>query len=300
MTSDIDEIVKLEALTGEVKLISGTDNTVNRVYEVGNNIVRIKQTESPAGEDLGSHKNFINACSLLKNNLIPCPVITTSGTLHDKEYLVYNKLPGVTALSLLKYKTVFDLDSQSLVADAAILLKKLHAIAPLPSDKIDIGNAFEYTQLWLRKQIAIAISESLLETTQEDQILHIMERYCELIKEYDPRFVHMDFHLGNILVVNNKMTGLLDFDRSFLSDCLLDFSSLHRHFNKLSFGREAYALFLKNYFLDSMDTKSLVKIDLYTLFYYVKQLPVAARLFSESTTQEFKIEITRLLNIYAN
>lgn len=297
MHKDLTEIIQKESLKGEIIPINAS-NTVNQVYQIGELILRLKMADSPRGEDLGKIDNFVHACNMLKKNQIPCPDITSVGKLADKEYVIYKKITGNPIFDLIKEKVKLDDQSSFLIEQSALTLKKLHAIKPNSLDTEYLYNASDYVQNWLNNQIEILTSDRQLDKSTSEKIHTIFAGNKHLFLNYSPTFVHMDFHLGNILTHDNKITGIIDFDRSIFSDPLLDFSSHQRHFHKLQFGTAASNLFISTYFFQGIDSNTQNKLNLYTLFYYIKQLPVAYKYFGDATVNSFKSEIANILAQY--
>ncbi len=123
-------------------------------------------------------------------------------------------LDGEAIISTLSKQNQYDIGFQ-----AGLELKKIHSIKPpTPVDwkKIKIRKHNRYLEIY--KNVDYKIKS-------ENKILKLIESNLDVLDSRDSTIQHDDYHLGNMIIDNGKLVGIIDFD-------LLDFGDPYHDFIK--------------------------------------------------------------------
>ncbi|MEW4305558.1 phosphotransferase family protein [Rossellomorea marisflavi] len=151
---------------------------------------------------------------------LPVPEIVAS---HEDGFLVLESLDGVPATGVVSEKLAWEIGE---------LLARLHAI---PVDPEDYGGAvrdeFSRWSEFLPAQF-YSFAEDAKKVLEPELFDQALVRFEEMRKELPPpdgpSFIHMDFRPGNILVRDDHVAGLIDFESVRIGSTELDFTKIER------------------------------------------------------------------------
>lgn len=133
------------------------------------------------------------------------------GILDDGNvYMIISFIEGGDGINLLQ--GIDDETAYSLGQDAGNILKKIHDIA--------IGKQnFEWKDVYKGKieRKIFALENCGQKITMQDEIIKYYRNNVHLIDNQPLKFCHGDYHLGNMLIKDNKL-GIIDFDKSMIAD----------------------------------------------------------------------------------
>lgn len=229
----------------------------------------------------------------LKNSRIPVPqkvILDTSKDLIDYDILVSQKLKGRNLESdwpNLDKKTKSEL-SQS----AGRLLKELHSLEFDFFGEFAGQGPLPQTQSWdefLKAKLTYLLFEAkkieLFSKPQEEKFLSKFDSYKELMDGLTKsRLVHMDYHFGNLLYDQNKITGVVDFEWSIAGDPLYDLMSWRGANKNFPDSEES---FFQGYGKTHFTSDEISLISLYQMMKNIELSIVAALHFSRDEAQDY-------------
>ncbi|MFI8705987.1 phosphotransferase family protein [Bacillus sp. NPDC077411] len=129
--------------------------------------------------------------------------------------------------------------------DIGVQHAKLHAIIPNDQDfNSAVSNVYSQWSEFIQKQFYsfAADVKEVIEPRLFEQSLQHFERHLKLLPSPDgPCFIHMDFRPGNILVYENQVAGIIDFESVRIGATEMDFTKINRDiFMKYPGTMEAY------------------------------------------------------------
>ena len=166
-------------------------------------------------------KSEVNLHRLVREHTnLPVPKIIYhdfSRQLINKDYLVMEYLEGSSS--------VFD------DLELGMYVKQLHTIK---SDKCGYPERAAPTENSWHKIFGIyvemifkdCLSCGIIDDNEYRHFLSIYEKNMEVVADVKPSLLHLDLWHQNILTVNGKITGILDFDRGLYGDLELEFAVL--------------------------------------------------------------------------
>ncbi|PGC63516.1 phosphotransferase [Bacillus toyonensis] len=133
----------------------------------------------------------------------------------------------------------------ALAYDIGVQHAKLHAIIPNEQDfKSSVSNVYgQWSEFIQRHFFSFAEDvKAVIEPRLYEQSLQHFERHLKLLPTPDgPCFIHMDFRPGNILVYENQVAGIIDFESVRIGATEMDFTKINRDiFMKYPGTMEAY------------------------------------------------------------
>lgn len=142
--------------------------------------------------------------------------------------------PGAFLLSELKGKPLTSKGSPTVAFQVGVLQAKMHTIHP-PAEKVLNGIRNEYTNWshFIENQFysfAKDVEDVLPPQLYKRAIEKFEEMKHQLPPPDGPSFVHMDFRPANIIVDNNKVSGIIDFESVRFGSTEMDFTKLYRDF----------------------------------------------------------------------
>ncbi|MEY8346905.1 aminoglycoside phosphotransferase family protein [Bacillus cereus] len=133
----------------------------------------------------------------------------------------------------------------ALAYDIGVQHAKLHAIIPNEQDfKSSVSNVYSQWSEFIQQHF-YSFAKDVKEVIDQrlyEQSLEYFERHLTLLPDPDgPCFIHMDFRPGNILVAENQVTGIIDFESVRIGATEMDFTKVNRDiFMKYPGTMEAY------------------------------------------------------------
>jgi Ser/Thr protein kinase RdoA (MazF antagonist) len=157
--------------------------------------------------------------------------------------------PGAFLLSELKGKPLTFNASEKIAYQVGILQAEMHLIRP-PADKVLTGIKNEYLN-WFDfiEQQFYSFAEDVKDVLDVALYKKAIDTYEEMKQQLPPpdgpSFVHMDFRPANIIVHEDKVSGIIDFESVRFGSTEIDFTKLYRDF--LSFDDSLYKAYQEGY-----------------------------------------------------
>jgi Ser/Thr protein kinase RdoA (MazF antagonist) len=156
---------------------------------------------------------------------------------------------GAFLLSELKGEPLTSKASEKVAYQVGILQAEMHLIRP-PADKVLTGIKNEYHN-WsdFIEQQFYSFAEDvkeILDVALYEKAIDTYEEMKQRLPSPDgPSFVHMDFRPANIIVNEDKVSGIIDFESVRFGSTEIDFTKLFRDF--LSYDVRFYDSFQEGY-----------------------------------------------------
>lgn len=161
----------------------------------------------------------VNVLNQLTEFKLPVPRPIEHGVHNDLGYVITTYIEGIDgqeALDILDDNTQYQLGIQ-----AGKLLKDMHTVKPLKK-----------LESWYKRKVKkhqyYSHSYKQCENKVSEDILTYISKNIHLMKHRPTRFQHDDYHLGNIIINHNQITGIIDFD-------LFDYGDPYHDFIKVGF-----------------------------------------------------------------
>ncbi|MFD3450114.1 phosphotransferase family protein [Microbacteriaceae bacterium 4G12] len=154
-------------------------------------------------------------------------------------------ITGALLLSAIKGAPATGNVDAALVYDIGVQHAKLHAIIPNEQDfKSAVPNEYSQWSAFVQQQFYSFAQDvkEVIEPRLYEKSLQYFEYHLQLLPTPDgPCFIHMDFRPGNILVNENQVAGIIDFESVRIGATEIDFTKINRDiFMKYPGTREAY------------------------------------------------------------
>lgn len=144
--------------------------------------------------------------------------------------------PGAFLLSELKGKPLSVTASPEIAYQIGALQASMHQVKP-PNNTASgaIQNEFFRWHEFIKKQF-YSFAEDAKEVLDKDLYAASLHKFEEMIGELPepdgPSFVHMDFRPANIIVDEEQVSGMIDFESVRFGSTEIDFTKIHRDFLK--------------------------------------------------------------------
>lgn len=157
--------------------------------------------------------------------------------------------PGAFLLSELKGQPLTPKDTPTVAFQVGVLHAMMHQIQPTPkSDLIGIQNEYADWSNFIERQF-YSFAEDVKEVLNGDLYDQAIRKFeaikLQLPPSDGPSFVHMDFRPANIIVDEQRVLGVIDFESVRFGSTEVDFTKLYRDF--LSFDPSLYESYQKGY-----------------------------------------------------
>lgn len=250
---------------------------LNRVIQAfGLEIQSINEVED-------SHSSTVYKCTLPKGNNVFLKIPFTKlkfqreleayeilkGRVSIPDLLDYwpgdEECPGAFLLSELKGTPLTTKVSPAIAFQVGILQAEMHNIQP-PEDKELMGIQNEYSNWsdFVEKQFYSFAEDvkDVLDPSLYEQAIERFEKLKHQLPAPDgPSFVHMDFRPANIIVDDNLVAGMIDFESVRFGSTEMDFTKLFRDF--LRFDPVLYRSFKEGY----NSVRTIIDLDIVLPFY---------------------------------
>ncbi|WP_208586164.1 aminoglycoside phosphotransferase family protein [Gracilibacillus suaedae] len=157
--------------------------------------------------------------------------------------------PGAFLLSELKGKPLTSTATPTIAYQIGVLHAEMHSIYP-PAEKVLMGikNEFPNWSNFVEYQF-YSFAEDVRDILDEKLYKKALGKFKKMKQQLPspdgPSFVHMDFRPANIIVDNDKVSGMIDFESVRFGSTEIDFTKLYRDF--LSFDVNLYNAYQKGY-----------------------------------------------------
>jgi len=157
--------------------------------------------------------------------------------------------PGAFLLSELKGKPLTSNATPTIAFQVGVLQAKMHSIRPLSEQMLTgIKNEFPNWSNFVEQQF-YSFAEDVREILDEQLYKKAIEKFEKMKHQLPspdgPSFVHMDFRPANIIVDNDKVSGIIDFESVRFGSTEVDFTKLYRDF--LSYDISLYNAYQEGY-----------------------------------------------------
>jgi aminoglycoside phosphotransferase (APT) family kinase protein len=157
--------------------------------------------------------------------------------------------PGAFLLSELKGKPLTSKTTPTIAYQVGILHAEMHSTRP-PANQVLTGikNEFPNWSNFVEHQFynfADDVRDILDEQLYKKAIEKFVKMKQQLPSPDGPSFVHMDFRPANIIVDNDKISGMIDFESVRFGSTEIDFTKLYRDF--LSVDANLYNAYQEGY-----------------------------------------------------
>lgn len=143
-----------------------------------------------------------------------------------------DELPGALLLSEMKGEPVSGKVDKILAYNIGIHHAKLHNVSPKENNSSKgISNVYEQWSTFMETHF-YGFAEDVKEVISEDLLKQSIELFEELRKclpnPDGPSFIHMDFRPANIIILENQVSGIIDFESARFGATEMDFSKINR------------------------------------------------------------------------
>lgn len=157
--------------------------------------------------------------------------------------------PGAFLLSELKGQPLTNKDLPTVAFQVGVLHASMHQIQPPTTIKLTgIQNEFPHWSNFMERQF-YSFAEDVKEILDESLYRQAIEKFenmkLQLPPSDGPSFIHMDFRPANIIVDEDKVSGMIDFESVRFGSTEIDFTKLNRDF--LSFDLNLYHSYQEGY-----------------------------------------------------
>lgn len=157
--------------------------------------------------------------------------------------------PGAFLFSELKGRPLTSKATATVAFQVGVLHAKMHNIRP-PVERVltSIQNEFPNWSNFVEHQF-YSFAEDVREVLEEKLYEKSIEKFEKMKRQLPspdgPSFVHMDFRPGNIIVTDDEVSGIIDFESVRFGSTEIDFTKLYRDF--LSFDDRLYNAYRDGY-----------------------------------------------------
>lgn len=241
------------------------------------------------------------ALTVLGKTDIPVPeiiVLDESTDVFPYPYIITLKMEGRVLED--GWRRMIPDNRKRLSYEAGVLLAQIHNVSfPLFGDinERTFGELGSW-DCYMLKETRLAVGECeklcLLNEAEGEQVLNLYEKNKELFAEVGgPSLVHNDFHIGNLLYVERRIAGVLDFEFAIAGDPEFD---LKQMYNVFSWYPECEIPFLEGYCsTQSLSDDFRTKLPFYRLLLCIQLAPVAKRYWKKRIQQRIAKEMLLLL-----
>ncbi|MBS1970827.1 MAG: aminoglycoside phosphotransferase family protein [Bdellovibrionales bacterium] len=231
--------------------------------------------------------------SLLHASRIPTPksfVLDESREFVPYEVLITKMLPGQNIEA--QWPSLDTQERELVAADAGRWLAQLHRQSfdffgeltnrgPLPRT----GTWIEYLEARLEYHLQQSAKFKIFEAATEDRFRQALQDRREIFESVtEASLIHMDYHLGNLLHQDLKVTAVLDFEWAFAGDPLYDLCRWV-HGEDWPGSRKG---FLQGYGRSGFSDLELRRIEIYQMLQNIELCPVAAEHFPADEAQSYR------------
>jgi aminoglycoside phosphotransferase (APT) family kinase protein len=171
------------------------------------------------------------AYDLLRQSNIPCPqviLIDDSKTLAPYDYMIMSKMDGEPITD--SWSRLTSAQQRDVAHEAGKLLALIHNISiPKFGDLYGTEGVFEEWYAYIIHKFEHdthrAVTEGMLMPIMRDRMQAVLENYRPIFDSLtQPSLIHWDYHFGNLLQQDGKITAVLDFEWALGGDPAHDFN----------------------------------------------------------------------------
>ncbi len=171
------------------------------------------------------------AYDLLRQAGIPCPqviVLDDSKTLAHYDYMIMNKVEGITILD--SWSELTPTQQHEVAYEAGCLLTSIHNIrlskfGNLYGTERVFENWYAYVIDKFGRDGHESVADGLLAPSIRDRMQIVFEAHQPIFDTViQPHLIHWDYHFGNLMQKDGKITAVLDFEWALGGDPAHDFN----------------------------------------------------------------------------
>lgn len=226
--------------------------------------------------------------------IVPVPelvVFDDSKKLAPYDYMICKKITGKNLEK--EWPALSESDRLSLAQQAGKILRKIHSVGTQEFGELSDQGPFPQTKSWadyIRFTLNYHLKEaSELQLFSPDELQGFLnffeQREKVLLKINASQMVHGDFHFGNLLFSENKITGVLDFEWALCGDPLMDICNHLRDMDSNWAGSQA--AFNEGYGAHTFSKDDEARMEVYRLLKNIELCVVAKRFLSEAELRSF-------------
>lgn len=167
-------------------------------------------------EQMESKKIEYSILEKMQDYNIKCLKPIAIGQIDEKGYMITSYIEGKDAGE--EIYAFSDVEQYNLGTEAGIELRKMHQYIAPEHIACWYSRKVEKHQNYLDAYLACSIK-----VKNDEKIIQFIEDNIHLMKGRPNLFQHDDFHLGNLIVNNKKLAGVIDFDRYDWGDPVHEF-----------------------------------------------------------------------------
>ncbi|KMK76827.1 phosphotransferase family protein [Alkalihalobacillus pseudalcaliphilus] len=142
------------------------------------------------------------------------------------------ELPGALLLSEVEGEAICGPVSRRLAYDIGVIHARMHEISPPNNLELKgMRNEFDGWSAFFRQQFysfAEDVQKVIPTELYEQALTHFEKMHPHLPEPEGPSFVHMDFRPANIIVLEDKVSGIIDFESVRFAATEVDFTKINR------------------------------------------------------------------------
>ncbi|WP_240515415.1 aminoglycoside phosphotransferase family protein [Fictibacillus aquaticus] len=172
---------------------------------------------------------------------------------------------GVFLLSEMKGQPLTMDVSPKAAFQVGVIHASMHTVQPPALMELTgIQNEFASWSAFIEQQF-YSFAQDVKDVLDEGLYTQALERYERMKQQLPspdgPSFVHMDFRPANIIINDNEVSGIIDFESVRFGSTEVDFTKLHRDF--LSFDQTLYEAYKEGY----KSIRPLIDLEIVLPFY---------------------------------
>ncbi len=287
----IQPLMKKHALGQAVDIVMDLEGWVNPCFFVNSNLVFRFNARDPG---LPKYQREKIVFDFLKKSIIPVPQKVTldeSKSLIPFDVLICEMIPGKNLASA--WPALLREQRQRLAESAGRIFKQLSAIEWKHFGELASTGPLSQTKTWiayLDAKLSFHLQEALELNIFDQKAIKtfrgIFSKNQAALQEVStPYLVHGDFHFGNLLFVDETITGVVDFEWAFAGDPLYDLFQWRRDEEEWPNSRDA---FLKACHRESLSEAEITRTKIYQMLNSIELCVVAKRHFSRDEAESYK------------
>ncbi len=215
---------------GTVRSIDWAGKGVNNPAFVINN-THVVRFDGLVNRGLSRFHGERTAYDLLRQADIPCPqviVLDDSKTLAPYDYMIMDKVEGTSLLD--SWSLLTPTQQHEVAYEAGCLLALIHNIKlPKFGNLYGTERVFENWHAYVMDKFGRygreSVADGLLTSTIRDRMQIVFEAYQPTFDSViQPHLIHWDYHFGNLMQQDGKITAVLDFEWALGGDPAHDFN----------------------------------------------------------------------------
>lgn len=284
-------------------IVLDNNGWVNPCFFVNHSFVFRFNARDPLLPKLQREKKIFD---LLKNKNIPVPkqtILDESKELVPFDVLISEMLPGK---NIEMDWPNLDFDQRSRISqEAGKYLSQLHSIQFDFFGELSMKGPFPKTKTWL--DFLEAKLQYHLNEAHQLKILNdeMIKKFWTVFHHYSPflqlvttaSLVHVDFHLGNLLHYEGRITGVLDFEWAFAGDLLYDYCQWYPEEENWPNSRDS---FLKGSKHCVFSVEEIKRINIYQMLRNIELCSVAELHFSKEEAIDYRETAIQQMNHLLN